>query len=61
MAEAQAAFQTALNRIGFSQAAQAAVTAQGFVNVALLGLVTADQIKQVCKNDVTSSKFLSSL
>ncbi len=49
MAEAQAAFQTALNRIGFSQAAQAAVTAQGFVNVALLGLVTADQIKQVCK------------
>ena len=45
MAEAQAAFQAALNRIGFPQAAQAAVAAQGFVNVALLGLVTADQIK----------------
>ncbi len=49
MAEAQAAFQAALGRIGFSAAAQAAVVSQGFVNVALLGLMTADQVKQVCK------------
>jgi hypothetical protein len=49
MAEAQAAFQAALGRIGFSAAAQAAVVSQGFVNVALLGLMTADQVKQFCK------------
>jgi hypothetical protein len=49
MAEAQAALQAALGRIGFSAAAQAAVVSQGFVNVALLGLMTADQVKQVCK------------
>jgi hypothetical protein len=52
MAAAQAslvAFHAALEHIGFNPAAQAAVTDQGFTNVALLGLVTADQIKQVCK------------
>ena len=49
MAEAQVAFQAALGCIGFSTAAQAATVAQGFVNVALLGLMTPDQVKQVCK------------
>jgi hypothetical protein len=47
--ESLAAFQAALGRIGFTPAAQQAVTNQGFINVTLLGLVTTDQIKQVCK------------
>jgi hypothetical protein len=42
-------FQDALGRIGFSVEASEAVVAQGFVSMALLGLVTADQIKQLCK------------
>jgi hypothetical protein len=42
-------FQAALGWIGFSVQVQAAVVAQGFISVALLGLVTADQIKQLCK------------
>lgn len=52
MAVAQAnltAFHEALGRIGFSQAAQNAISNQGFSNVALLGLITSDQVKQVCK------------
>ncbi len=52
MAVAQAnltAFHEALGRIGFSQAAQNAITNQGFSNAALLGLITPDQVKQVCK------------
>ncbi len=42
-----------LGRIGLTAQAQAqaqeAVVAQGFVSIALLGLVTSDQIKQLCK------------
>jgi hypothetical protein len=52
MAEARenvASFQAALGRIGLMAQAQAAVVAQGFVSIALLGLVTSDQIKQLCK------------
>jgi hypothetical protein len=48
-AAAQEAFQAALGRIGFSQAAQTVISNQGFTNAALLGLITADQVKQVCK------------
>jgi hypothetical protein len=39
---AQVAFRAALGRIGFNEAAQLAVVAQGFTNIALLGLVTSD-------------------
>jgi hypothetical protein len=46
---AQVAFRAALGWIGFNEAAQIAVVAQGFTNIALLGLVTSDQVKQVCK------------
>jgi hypothetical protein len=52
MAEARAnvaSFQAALGRIGLTAQAQAAVVAQGFVSIALLGLVTSNQIKQLCK------------
>jgi hypothetical protein len=52
MAEAQAniaSFQAALSRSGFTMQAQEAVVSQGFVNIALLGLVTSDQIKELCK------------
>jgi hypothetical protein len=49
MAAAQVAFRAALGRIRFNKAAQLAVVTQGFTNIALLGLVTSDQIKQVCK------------
>jgi len=45
----QAAFQAALGHNGFSEEAQLAVIAQGFNTMSLLGLVTSDQIKQVCK------------
>ena len=46
---AQVAFRAALGRIGFNDDAQLAVVAQGFNTMSLLGLVTGDQIKQVCK------------
>ena len=46
---AQVAFRAALGRIGFSEEAQLAIVAQGFNTMSLLGLVTSDQITQVCK------------
>jgi hypothetical protein len=46
---AQQELWAALGLIRFNEAAQLAVVAQGFTNFALLGLVTSDQIKQVCK------------
>jgi hypothetical protein len=49
MAAAAAQFRSTLGRIGLNEAAQLAVVAQGFTNIALLGLVTSNQIKQVCK------------
>jgi len=50
-AEANAAqsFQAALGHIGFSVQAQPVVVAQGFISMALLSLVTAYQMKQLCK------------
>jgi hypothetical protein len=45
----QVAFRATLGRIGFSEEAQLAVVAQGFNTMSLLGLVTSDQIKQVCR------------
>jgi len=51
-AEANAAqsFQAALGHIGFSvQAQPVVVVAQGFISMALLSLVTAYQMKQLCK------------
>jgi hypothetical protein len=46
---AQQELMAALGRIGFNEAAQLAVVGQGFTNITLLGLVTSNQIKQVCK------------
>jgi hypothetical protein len=42
-------FQAALSCIGFTVQAQAAIVGQEFVSMALLGLVTSDQITQLCK------------
>jgi hypothetical protein len=46
---AQQELRVALNCIGFNEAAQLVVAMQGFTNITLLGLVTRNQIKQVCK------------
>jgi hypothetical protein len=44
---AEVTFQAAPNT--FIANAQVVVITQGFTNIALLGLVTSDQIKQLCK------------